>query len=55
MTSEKVTTSKEVDKGTKNLDDVKEAVVKIYRKDLDNFEAKSKGSTFWFNTDHDFF
>ena len=52
MTSEKVTTSEEVDKGTKHLDDMKEAMVKIRRKDLDNFEGKSKGSIGWFNLDH---
>ena len=45
MTREKVTTSEEVDKGTKNQDDTKEAVVTIRRKDLDNFEGQSKGST----------
>ena len=38
--SEKVTTSEEVDKGTKHLDDMKEALVTIYRKDLDNFEGQ---------------
>ena len=50
LTSEKVTTSEEVDKVTKILDDMKEAVVKIRRKDLDKFQ--SKGSTGWFNIDH---
>ena len=35
VTNEKVTTSEEVDKGTKNLDDMKQAVVKIRRKGLD--------------------
>ena len=53
MTSEKVTSSEEVDKGTKKLDDMKEAVVTIHRKYLDNFEGKSKGSTGWFNIDHE--
>ena len=38
VTSEKVTTSEEVDKGTKTLYDMKEAVVTILRKDLCNFE-----------------
>ena len=37
VTSKKVTTSEAVDKGTKNLDDMKEAVVTICGKDLDNF------------------
>ena len=34
-TSEKFTPIEEVDKGTKNLDGMKEAVVTIYGKDLD--------------------
>ena len=54
LTTEKVITSEEVEKGTKNLDDMKEAVVTIRRKDLDNFEGQSKGSTGWFNIDHEF-
>ena len=41
----KVTTSEEVDKGTKNLDYMKNAVVTICRENLDNFEGQSKGST----------
>ena len=36
VTSEKVTPSEDVDKGTKNLDDIKEAVVTISGTDLDN-------------------
>ena len=52
MTSENVTTSEEVEKGTKKLDDMKEAVVTIRRKYLDNFEGQSKGSTGWFNIDN---
>ena len=32
---------------------MKEAVVKIRNKDLDNFEGQSKGSTGWFNLDHE--
>ena len=54
MTSEKVTTSEEVDKGTKHLENMKEAVVTIRRKYLDNFEGQSKVSTGWFNLDHEF-
>ena len=54
VTSEKVTTSEEVDKVTKILDDMKEAGVKIHRKDLDNFEGKYKGSKGWFNIDYNF-
>ena len=42
LTTEKVTTSEEVDKGTKHLDDMKEAVVKISSKGLDKFEGQSK-------------
>ena len=42
LTSEKVTTSEKVDKGIQNLDDMKEAVVTIRRKDLDNFEIQYK-------------
>ena len=44
-TSEKVTPSEEVDKGTKKLDDMEEAVVTIRRKDLDSFDGHSKVST----------
>ena len=33
---------------------MKEAVVTILSKDLDNFEGKSKESTGWFNLDCDF-
>ena len=54
MTTEKVTTNDEVDKGKKKLDDMKEAVVTIRRKNLDNFESQSKGSTGWFNLDNEF-
>ena len=35
--TEKVAISEEVDKGTKHLDDMKEAVVTIRRKDSDKF------------------
>ena len=54
MTNEKVTTSEEVDKGTKHLYDMNEAVVMIRGKDLDKFEGQSKGSIGWFNLDHEF-
>ena len=33
---------------------MKEAVITTRRKDLDNFEGQSKGSTVWFNIDHEF-
>ena len=45
FTTDKVTTSEEVDKVTKILDYMKEAVVAIRRQDLYNFECQSKGST----------
>ena len=43
VTSEKFTTSEEVDKGTNILDDMKEAVATIRRKHLDNFHGQYKG------------
>ena len=43
--SEKGTPSEDIDKGTKNLDHMEEQVVTIRRKDLDNFEGQSIGST----------
>ena len=55
VTSEKVTTSEEVEKCNKNLDYMKVEVVKTRRKDLDNFEGQSKGSRGRFNLDHDLF
>ena len=33
---------------------MKEVVVKIRRKDSDEFECQSKGSTGWFNLDNEF-
>ena len=54
MTSEKFTTSEEVDKGTKILDDMRESVVPIRREYLDNFWGESKGSTGWLNIYHEF-
>ena len=54
MTTGKVTTSDDIDKGTKTFDDMKEAVVTIRRNYSDNFEGQSKGSTGWFNLDHKF-
>ena len=52
MTSEKVTPSEEVEKGTDLLNDMEEPVVRIHIKDLDNFQGKSTGSTGWFNIYH---
>ena len=54
MTSEKVKQSEDFDKGTKHLDYMIEAVVKIHREYLDNFEGQSIGSTDWFNLDLEF-
>ena len=51
--TENITTNEEVYKGTGKLEDTKEAVVKIHRKDSDKFEGRSKGSTGWFNLDHE--
>ena len=50
-----ITKNENVDKGTEKLEDMKEAVVTIRRKDSDKFEGQSKGSTGWFNIDSDFF
>ena len=42
MTSENITISKKVEKGTKKLDNMKEAVVKTRRKELNNFKGQFK-------------
>ena len=52
--TEKKQLTKDVDKGTDELEDMIEAVVIINRKDLDKFEGQSKGSTIWFNLDSEF-
>ena len=54
VTSEKDTSSEEVDKGNKFFDDMKEAVVTIRKNNLDNFEGQYIISTGWFNLDHEF-
>ena len=46
--------NKDFDKGTEKLEDMKEAVVKIRRKDSDKFVGQSKWSTGWFSLDHEF-
>ena len=51
---EKKSLTKDVDKGTDELEDMKEAVVTICRKYSDKFEGKSKGSTRWFYLDSEF-
>ena len=52
--TQKITTNKEVDKGTEKLENMIEVVVRICRKDSDKFEGQYKGSTRWFNIDHEF-
>ena len=49
--SEKKSSTNDVDKGTGELEDMKEALVTTHRKDLDKFEGQSKGSTRWFKHD----
>ena len=53
--SENKLSTKYVDKVTGELEDMKEAVVTIRRKDLYNFEGRSKGYTGWFKLDSGFF
>ena len=53
--TENITTNEDVDKGTEKLEDMKEAVVIIHRKDSYQFEGNSEGSTGWFNLDSEFF
>ena len=43
--------TKDVDKGTDELEDMKKAVVTILRKVLDKFEGQFKGSKGWFKQD----
>ena len=52
---EKKYPTKDVDKGTDELADVKKAVVTIHRKGLDKFEGQSKGYIGWFKLDSEFF
>ena len=52
--TENIKTNGEVDKGTEKLEYMEEAVVTIRRKDSYKFDGKSKGSTLWFNLDHEF-
>ena len=51
--SGKKSLTKDAEKGIGELEDMKEAVVTICRKDLDNFEGRYKGSTGWFKLDID--
>ena len=46
--------TKDVDKVTGELEDIKEEVVTIRRKDLDKFEVQSKGYTGWFKLGSEF-
>ena len=50
-----ITKNEELDKDNEKLEDMKEEVVTIRRKDSDKFEGESKGSTGWFNLDREFF
>ena len=50
-----ITKNEEVDKGTEKLEDMKEAEFKIRRNNSYKFEGQSKGSTGWFNLDHNYF
>ena len=52
--TEKITTNEEIIKGSEKLEDMKESVVIIYRKDSDKFKGRSKGSTGWFNIEIEF-
>ena len=52
--TENITTSEEVDKGTEKLEDMKEAVVTICRRNSDKFKGQYKGPTRWFNLDREF-
>ena len=53
--TDNIKTNEDVDKGTEKLEDMKEAVVTICRKDSDKFEGQYKGSKIWFNLDRQFF
>ena len=52
--TEKKPPTKDVDKGTGELEDIKQALFTIRRKYLDNFEGHSKVSTGWFKLDSRF-
>ena len=47
--------TKDVDKGTDEMEYMKKLVVTIRRKGLDKYEGQSKGSTGWFKLDSWFF
>ena len=51
---EKKSPTRDVEKGTYELEYMKNAVVKIRRKSLDKFEDQSKGYTGWFKLDNRF-
>ena len=51
---EKKSSTKDVGKGTDELADMKQAVVKIRKKGLDKFEGQSKGSEGQFKLDNGF-
>ena len=51
--AEKIKTNEEVEKGIGKTEDTKESLFKIRWNNSDKFEGQSKGSTGWFNLDHD--
>ena len=52
---EKKSSTKDVDKGTDELEYMKNVAFTIHRKGLDKFEGQTKGSTGWFKLDSGFF
>ena len=53
--SEKKSSTKDVEKGTDELEDMEKASVTIHRKCLDKFEGQSRGYTGWFKLHSGFF
>ena len=51
LLTEKKSSTNDVEKGIAELVDMKQAVNTIFRKGLDQFEGKSKGSKRWFKLD----
>ena len=52
--TDKIKTNEEVEKGIGKTEYTKEALFKIRWNNSDKFEGQSKGSTGWFNLDHEF-
>ena len=53
--TERTKTNEEAEKGNEKLEDTKQSVVTIGRKDSDMVEGQSKLSTEWLNLDHEIF